>query len=151
MTRFDTNFINLKGSFPVVINPDDSLFFKIIPITYNDGIRNPRLPRKTSKQTNLQIDSNYIFEFAFNSIENYYSEKEKYKVEIQVFKADDKLGSGDLDNYCKAILDAITFTKKVWLDDKQVDDLSIKRFYNSKSPFSYIELKIIKIIKTYQI
>ncbi len=55
---------------------------------------------------------------------------------MRVSRATDKLGTADLDNYCKPILDAITRTKKVWMDDKQVDDLRITRLETDDSESS---------------
>ena len=52
------------------------------------------------------------------------------------------LGTADLDNYCKAILDGITHTEKIWMDDKQVNELIIKREYTDRN-YSFIYLEIV--------
>jgi len=143
--KFDTAFIDLTNVEIVSQEQKGTYFLKILPITYTDDKRNPRLPRKHSKQTNLQIDTNHIFQHAFFSLKSNFDTKGRYKVDIKVYKSNDGLGRGDLDNYCKAILDAITSTKKVWKDDQQVDDIRIKRIFNTDVEYSYIELKISKL------
>jgi Endodeoxyribonuclease RusA len=140
--KFDTKFIDLS-EVRLVEQSDTSIFISIKPIKYTDH-RNPRLPRKSSKQTNLQIDSNYLFEYLFKDVEAFFSAEVRFSVDLKIFKGNDRLGGGDLDNYCKAILDAITLTEKVWKDDKQVDEISIKRNV-STSFISYIDLIIAKI------
>ena len=143
--KFDTAFIDLTQVNIAICNIDNSLFLKIAPIQYTDNKRNPRLPRKHSKQTNLQADTNHIFAHAFNLISGYFSTINRYKVNINIFKSGDKLGTGDLDNYCKAILDGITSTQKIWADDKQVDELFIKRHTDTTKTDSFIELTISKL------
>jgi len=144
LMKFDTAFIDLKNINIVTIQNDGALSLKIFPIIYNDN-RNPRLPRKHSKQTNLQIDTNYIFRHAFNDININLDKTSRFRVNIIIHKCNDSLGSGDLDNYCKAILDAITSTKKIWYDDRQVDEIFIKRYYNTDNQNSYIDLTINKL------
>ena len=112
---------------------------KIEPFEYLDG-RKPRLPRKNSKNYKLRTDTKFYFAYVFQKLKTK-SSTGKFKVDIKVFNGKDRLGSADLDNYCKAILDGVTSTKKVWKDDKQVDELTIRRFYTSDK-FSYIELQI---------
>lgn len=56
-----------------------------------------------------------------------------FKVEIIVFNGkEDNLGTGDLDNYAKGILDIITKTNTVWNDDRQIDELRILRKKSKK-------------------
>lgn len=112
---------------------------EIKPFIYLDG-RNPRLPRKSSKGYDLKEDIKFYFSNVFYKIK---TEVQVYKfaIEIIVYNGKDKLGKADLDNYCKAILDGITHTQKVWKDDKQVDELYIKR-ENTQNEISYITLKI---------
>lgn len=140
--KFDIKMVDLEKVSKVIYD-GNSIQLEILPIRYLDS-RLPRLPRKTSKQTNLQLDCNHIFEHAFEKVQGFFSSTQKFCVTIKVYKGMDTLGKGDLDNYCKAILDAITFTKKVWLDDKQVDEISMKRTYLQDLPQSKIELSIEK-------
>ena len=139
--KFDTAFIDLTNVTIAAQEQNNVLFLKIMPITYTDK-RNPRLPRKQSKQTDLQGDTNHIFQHSFAQIKSDLSSTKRYKVDIKVYKSNDKLGGGDLDNYCKSLLDAITSTKKVWKDDKQVDEIAIKRYLTKNHPKSYMELRI---------
>ena len=138
--KFDTAFIDKTKIETAICEQDNSYFLKILPIIYADN-RKPRLPRKSSKQTNLQKDTNFVFEQSFKDLTHEPDETARYKVNIMIYKSNDKLGGGDLDNYCKAILDGITSTKKVWKDDKQVDELIVKRVLTDNS-LSYIELRI---------
>ncbi len=107
---------------------NDILSITIYPFIYKDG-RNPRLPRKRSNGYNLKDDTNSFFKYAFSEVENMFSDTAKYSVQIIIYKGNDGLGSADLDNYSKAILDGITSTHKVWKDDKQVDKLVLERIY----------------------
>jgi len=143
--KFETAFIDMTRVEIVTVEDDEVLFLKILPITYTDSKRNPRLPRKHSNQTNLQVDTNHIFRHCFAALKGDVDLAARYKVDIKVFKANDKLGGGDLDNYCKAILDGVTSTQKVWRDDKQVDELSIKRFPVTDQSYSHIELRLSKL------
>ena len=70
---------------------------------------------------------------------------DRFSIDIFVYKGNDKLGGGDLDNYCKAILDGITSTKKIWKDDKQVDNINISRYYRNEELSSSIEITITKL------
>jgi Holliday junction resolvase len=99
----------------------------IRPFSYKDK-RRPRLPRKQSKGYDLLSDINNYFSIVFKEL-NAFSRVNKFKVNIIVSCGKDRLGTADLDNYSKAILDGITFTKKIWNDDKQIDELYIKRVY----------------------
>ncbi|HMI79002.1 MAG TPA: RusA family crossover junction endodeoxyribonuclease, partial [Ferruginibacter sp.] len=137
--NFDIAFIDMTNVEIVLQEKGGSLFLKILPITYSDNKRNPRLPRKASKQTNLQKDTNHIFQHAFSSLKTTLDSVGRYKIDIKVYKSNDKLGGGDLDNYCKAILDGITSTRMIWVDDKQVDEIGIKRYFITDSEYSYIE------------
>ena len=76
---------------------------------------------------------------------SFFSKTDKFKVNIEVACGKDRLGKADLDNYSKAILDGITKSKKIWNDDKQIDDLHITRTY-SESLMSSIKVTI-KILK----
>lgn len=74
--------------------------------------------------------------------ENAVNKQDSYKVEIVVFDGNgDKLGGGDLDNYAKAILDIITKSKRIWKDDKQVDELKIVRKYSGLNSKIQVTLK----------
>lgn len=141
--KFDTALIDMNN-IAFVTQENGKLFLEITPIKYSDD-RNPRLPRKYSKQTNLQVDTNHVFLHAFQNITSILSPVDRFSVDIKVFKSNDRLGGGDLDNYCKAILDAITNTKKVWVDDEQVDEIKVKRFYTTDTTQSYILLTITKL------
>jgi Holliday junction resolvase RusA-like endonuclease len=138
--KFDTAFIDM-ANIGLVIQKHNHWNWRIHPITYQDD-RNPRLPRKQSKQTDLQHDTNFLFKHAFEKINSKANAFNRYEVSIKLFRANDKLGKGDLDNYCKAILDGITSTGKIWLDDKQVDSLTIKRFHYSELEYSFIDIEV---------
>jgi hypothetical protein len=118
---------------------NNKITLKVAPFKYNDG-RLPRLPRKSSKKYTLMKDTRFCFMYSFRNI-NRESNKSKYKVEIQVACGSDRLSNADLDNYCKAILDGMTSTKKVWLDDRRVDELTAKRIYITGNA-SYITIAI---------
>lgn len=77
--KFDTAFIDLT-EVSLIEQTDNNLFLKIVPIRYTDDIRNPRLPRKSSKQTNLQVDTNHLFDFAFKSVLDFFSPTERFSV-----------------------------------------------------------------------
>ena len=119
------------------------IYIEIFPFKYENEMQ-PRLPRKQSKGYRLQKDTNSFFNEVLNEVESFYSSKSKFFIKILIYKGGDKLGTADLDNYAKAILDGITNTKKIWKDDKQVDKLLIKRIYFNYD-ISKIKLKIKKI------
>ena len=121
---------------------DNSLIIEIQPFIYET--KNPRLPRKRSDGYNLISDTEIFFKTVLENLNNYQSIC-KFKVKINIFCGNDKLGKADLDNYSKAILDGITKTKKVWFDDKQIDNLHIIRNYTSNIS-SYITIKIDKLV-----
>ena len=141
------NILIDKTDIEIAQEIDNKIFFKIKPIRFLKGDKraNPRLPRKSSGQTNLQKNTTEVFCIAFENIENYFCDKTKFKVEIIVHKSNDNIGVADLDNYCKAILDAVTQTKKIWYDDKQVDQIFLQRLHTSGFEYSYIDLTISKI------
>ncbi len=116
-----------KLNFAVINN--GKVHLTIHPYQYTDG-RNPRLPRKSSKSYKLMKDTAFCFDHSFKQIQSY-SATAKFSVIIKVSCGKDRLGAADLDNYCKAILDGITATAKVWKDDRQVDALSITREYTN--------------------
>lgn len=116
----------------------------ILPFNYKDG-RNPRLPRKRSDNYNLMVDTKFIFEYTFSELAELPDFNNKFTVSILITCGKDRLGTADLDNYSKAILDGVTHTQKIWGDDKQVDQLIIERKYDSLNQ-SKIELKISKLI-----
>ena len=115
----------------------------VSPFKYKDG-RNPRLPRKRSNNYRLQKDTNDFFHFSLEKIKLETISKRIFKVIILVYKGKDRLGSGDLDNYSKAILDGITKTNKLWKDDKQIDKLYIERHYTTNEN-SEIKIEIEEI------
>ena len=119
------------------------VIIEISPFNYIDG-KKPRLPRKQSKGYNLISDTTLYFETVLKQI-SFFSKTDKFKVNIEVACGKDRLGKADLDNYSKAILDGITKSKKIWNDDKQIDDLHITRTY-SESLMSSIKVTI-KILK----
>jgi Holliday junction resolvase RusA-like endonuclease len=117
---------------------------QIIPFTYVDG-RKPRLPRKSSKGYKLNENIKEFFEYSFSDLIAINRKDLKFKVEIVVNCGNDKLGKADLDNYCKAILDGITSTKKIWLDDKQIDFILLKRIY-TQNRLSNIQINISELM-----
>lgn len=119
------DFSNLE----VPVCENNVLNIVIKPFIYLDG-RKPRLPRKQSNGYKLIEDTKLFFKTILSELTNNFdSENDKFEVFIKVNKGKDKLGSADLDNYCKAILDGITSTNKVWKDDKQIDGLFVTRDY----------------------
>ncbi|WP_297332727.1 RusA family crossover junction endodeoxyribonuclease [Flavobacterium sp.] len=132
------DYLNAEIFLPVKLN-SKSFEFKLYPFEYLDG-RKPRLPRKSSKGYNLISDTNFCLAKVFSTI-NSLATKNRFKVQIIVYNGSDRLGKADLDNYCKIILDGITHTGKVWQDDRQVDELLIKRI-NINEPRSSILIKI---------
>jgi Holliday junction resolvase RusA-like endonuclease len=132
------NNINTKNFKPVKYE-NNVFHVDIKPFEYLNG-NNPRLPRKNSKHYDLKSDLKTFFSSVFLNIDTK-ANKAKYSVSITVFNGIDRLGGADLDNYCKALLDGITFTKKVWIDDKQVDEIVLKRKYLNNGS-SKISLKI---------
>lgn len=132
------DYLNL-AKFSVAKFQSETFNLRIDPFEYLDG-RNPRLPRKNSTKYKLRADTKFYFEYVFQKLKTK-PVTTKYKVDITVYNGKDRLGGADLDNYCKAILDGVTATKKVWKDDKQVDELNIRRIYTSDKS-SYIGLKI---------
>ena len=131
-------YLNL-AKFSVAKFQSETFHLKIEPFEYLDG-RKPRLPRKNSTKYKLRADTKFYFEYVFQKLKTK-SSTAKYKVDIVVFNGQDRLGGAELDNYCKAILDGVIATKKVWKDDKQVDELNNRRIYISDQS-SYIKLKI---------
>ncbi|MDT0295881.1 RusA family crossover junction endodeoxyribonuclease [Mesonia ostreae] len=115
---------------------------KVNPFIYQDG-KNPRLPRKQSKGYTLTSDTNSFFSTVLSQI-NISSKITKFKVHIIINCGKDKLGKADLDNYSKAILDGITSSRKIWNDDKQIDELYLKRYYVNED-ISNILIKIEQI------
>ena len=117
--------------------------FTINSFKYSDG-RTPRLPRNTSTAYEIRKDTKFYFERALTRVKSNVDSISKFSVEIIVNNGTDRLGSGDLDNYCKPLLDGITSTQKIWRDDKQVDEIKISRTY-FKNKESSIILKIRKL------
>lgn len=120
----------VKDNWSGVKRKGEKLHLSISPFIYNDG-RKPRLPRKNSKKYKLKKDLEFYFKNVFNEIQQKINSK-KFKVRLIVNCGKDRLGKADLDNYCKAILDGITKTQKVWKDDRLIDEISIKRIYSNK-------------------
>ncbi|MBK7215162.1 MAG: RusA family crossover junction endodeoxyribonuclease [Bacteroidales bacterium] len=106
----------------------DEVKIIIDPFIYKDG-RKPRLPRKQSKGYILQKDTNLFFAEIFSDYSVELS-KSKFAIKITITRGNDRLGGGDLDNYSKAILDGITCSKKIWIDDSSVDHLEVIRLYD---------------------
>ena len=128
------NTCNLKKAY----FQDSILALEVLPFIYLDG-RRPRLPRKQSKGYNLIEDTKIFFDNILRDVDILsYS---RYKVTINVNCGKDGLGKADLDNYSKAILDGISNSKKIWYDDKQIDDLHITRIF-SENKTSKILIKI---------
>lgn len=72
------------------------------------------------------------------------------KVTIRIFRAADKFKKGatskrygDIDNILKGILDALTATKAVWLDDKQIVELHV---YKGLAATPKVELEIEEVV-----
>ena len=126
---------NLKKQKPILdisfidsIPIEEYIKMEILPFKYLDWAKT-RLPRKSSKGYDLKNDTNLYFKMALHNHNSTIDDHSKFDVTIRVICGRDKLGKADLDNYCKAILDGITNTKKIWKDDKQVDKIEIIRDY----------------------
>lgn len=117
---------------------------KISPFCYK-GEKGKRLPRKSSKHYNLLQDVADYFKCASDELPVEVEDNRGcYWVNIEVYRGKDTLGRADLDNYCKALLDGITQCKKFWRDDRQVDEVHIRRFY-CETEESYIMLRVGKL------
>jgi Holliday junction resolvase RusA-like endonuclease len=132
-----------KDNWKSAVLKDNCFRLTIHPFQYNDG-RKPRLPRKRSTDYKLTNDVEYFFRHVFSPFQRIPSNG-KFKIEVTVHCGKDGLGKADLDNYCKAIFDGITKTEIVWIDDKQIDELKIKRTYVSNESSS-IDLTIEPIV-----
>ncbi|MBU2915957.1 RusA family crossover junction endodeoxyribonuclease [Reichenbachiella agariperforans] len=122
----------------------DFVKIELYPFTYLDE-RKPRLPRKSSNGYKLNSDTEEFFQKTLGNLNWSLLENLKFRVEIVIFKGSDSLGKADLDNYCKALLDGITKTQKVWVDDSQVDHLLIERHYVDEES-SWISLKVKRVV-----
>ncbi len=132
----------IKDSWKMATIKNNCFHLQIVPFEYNDG-RKPRLPRKHSDNHQLQKDVEYYFTHVFKDVTSPVSTG-KFRIELIVLCGQDRLGTADLDNYCKAILDGITKTRKIWNDDKQIDELIVRRVY-VHSEKSKMDLKISNI------
>jgi len=65
----------------------------------------------------------------------------RYKVDISITQGNKK-PTKDIDNYGKRIIDSITYTKQMWYDDEQIDELLIKREFDEKSQNSKVDIEI---------
>lgn len=104
-----------------------------------------RLPKKGVRIISKM--KNEYAEYISNCLKkpNYDFSESAFKVEIDVYKGSDRLGTGDLDNYAKALLDIITRARIIWEDDDRVNELHVIR-KNTKS-ISKIKMKIAIIKK----
>jgi hypothetical protein len=119
------NHIDISRLIPVKV-ADGRIVLRIRPIYYLDG-RKPRLPRRTAPNyPTLKADTVSSVLYSFQTLQRE-ADTARYRVSMVVCRAADGLGAADLDNYCKPILDALTRTKKVWRDDKQIDNLAVTR------------------------
>jgi hypothetical protein len=114
----------------------------ILPFKYSDG-REPRLPRSQSNGYDLKGDTERFFREHICPTLVGRDETSRFAVLTTVFKADDGLGSADLDNYATPLLNAITASGCVWKDDSQVDLLNVNREVSSLT-VSYIELEVLR-------
>jgi Holliday junction resolvase RusA-like endonuclease len=69
------------------------------------------------------------------------SDSERYRVDVNISQGI-QTPAYDLDNYIKPILDSITYTKLVWIDDWQIDEISIKRSIDQNKEKTDIEIFI---------
>ena len=95
-----------------------------------DG-RRPRLPRTQSTGYDLKADAERFFRGHICPTLARRDETNQFAVLITVFKADDRLGRADLDNYATPLLNAVTASECVWKDDRQVDLLNVNREVSS--------------------
>ena len=106
----EIDYLNTNEFSPVKL-VNNQFVLKISPFIYLDG-RKPRLPRKSSRKYKLTKDTNFYFSYIFRKI-NTKADNSKFKVNLNVNCGSDRLGTADLNNYCKAIIDGITKTQKV--------------------------------------
>ena len=72
-------------------------------------------------------------------------DNKRYKVNCTINEGN-KSRVKDVDNYSKPILDAITYTKVLWIDDEQVDEILVKRIRDSKEEKTSVQILIEKIL-----
>ena len=111
---------------------DKEIEITFYPIKGSGLYRNTlRLPKKGVRIINsmkIKLSKVIVNTISFDIIKNIFSFDSRFSVKIFVNRGEiDNLGTGDLDNYSKAILDIITHTKLFWKDDKQVDELLVYR------------------------
>lgn len=64
----------------------------------------------------------------------------RLSVRLELYPPDSR--RRDIDNYCKATFDAISHAK-FWIDDEQIDTLTIKRMHKEKGGFVKVIVNII--------
>ena len=65
----------------------------------------------------------------------------RYKVQADITQGR-KHPARDIENYVKPIIDAITYTQLLWSDDKQIDEICIKRKLDSEADKSSVVILI---------
>jgi hypothetical protein len=68
-------------------------------------------------------------------------DSDRYRVDVNITQGI-QTPAYDLDNYIKPILDSITYTKLAWIDDWQIDEISIKRNIDQNKEKTDIEIFI---------
>lgn len=123
-----------------------NIIFHPIEVEVNNSL-SKRLPKKGIKSTkNIKDKYSKLLSKQLPESKKFinFETDQKFSVQITIYNGSrDRLGTGDLDNYSKAIMDIITRCNSVWKDDKYVDKLFITRKYISN--FSKIKTSI-KII-----
>ena len=114
---------------------------RVMPFKMRDGKMN--LPRFKTQNYRKELPP-LVKEFFQEKLKDFTIENNQYKtfkVWVTVYAGNDGLGiRSDLDNHCKTILDAISDTKKIWSDDKHVDEIILKRKKTEKE--SYIDIEV---------
>lgn len=63
---------------------------------------------------------------------------DRLSVEVLLYPPDKR--KRDIDNYNKALLDAITHTGRIWQDDSQIDALTVKRRSTAKGGYCVVNI-----------
>ena len=68
----------------------------------------------------------------------------RYEVHLEIVEGKRRPAS-DVDNYAKKTIDAVTRTRLLWQDDKQIDLLTVQRKRQPRDSSSQVELRIKRV------